>query len=317
MSVAEIGAKGKHWEGGAREPLKSGRECDRIIRKEVRKGAKGMLKRAYVEITNVCNLSCSFCPKTKRPPRMLTPEEFARIVGQLRGEVRYLYLHVMGEPLLHPRLEELLAQTEGFRLCLTTNGTLLRERLPLLRSVPQLHKVSVSLHSFEGNGGVDPSAYLQSVWESAATLAEAGVICALRLWNEGGANRRNEEILQFMEQQVGARPWQEPRRDSFRLRERLYLESAARFDWPDLSAPEQGTEFCLGLREQIAVLSDGSVVPCCLDHEGELRLGNLLEQELGDILRSPRARALYEGFSRRRPAEELCRRCGYAGRFTK
>ena len=72
---------------------------------------------------------------------------------------------------------------------------------------------------------------------------------------------------------------------------------------------------CIRDREQLAVLSDGTVVPCCLDHEGDIPLGNLLERDLEDILRGPRARALYDGFSRRRPSEALCRRCGYARRF--
>ena len=116
---------------------------------------------------------------------------------------------------------------------------------------------------------------------------------------------------------TGDRPWEEKRDGSFTLGEKLYLEHAEKFDWPDLSAPERGTEFCLGLRDQLAVLVDGTVVPCCLDHEGDIPLGNLLREELGDILVSPRARAVYDGFSGRRPSEELCRRCGYASRFNR
>ena len=76
-------------------------------------------------------------------------------------------------------------------------------------------------------------------------------------------------------------------------------------------------EFCHGLRQQIAVLCDGTVVPCCLDSEGQLALGNLFSQPLEEILASPRARAIVDGFSRRTPSEALCRRCGYARRFTK
>ena len=102
---------------------------------------------------------------------------------------------------------------------------------------------------------------------------------------------------------------------SYKLGERLYLEQAERFEWPDLSADPTGTTFCQGLRDQVGVLVDGTVVPCCLDHEGDIPLGNLLEQELEEILSSPRAKAIYDGFSRRQPPEELCRRCGYASRF--
>ena len=102
-----------------------------------------------------------------------------------------------------------------------------------------------------------------------------------------------------------------------RLGEGLFLEPGERFDWPDPAAPDSGTEFCHGLRSQIAVLCDGTVVPCCLDSEGRLALGNLHRQELAEILASPRATAMAAGFSRRQPSEELCRRCGYAARFSR
>ena len=278
-----------------------------------------MLKRAYVEITNVCNLRCAFCPGTKRTQRFMTAEEFSCIAAKLKGTVSYLYLHVMGEPLLHPELKKILAigVELGFRICITTNGTLLKKAGETLLSAPALHKVSVSLHSFEGNDGGDMLPYLESVWDFAEQAAKQGIIVALRLWNEGGAEERNGEVLQFLREKTGKDSWEEKRDGSFTLGEKLYLEHAEKFDWPDLTAPESGTEFCLGLREQIAVHADGTVVPCCLDHEGDIPLGNLLQQELEEILQNPRAKAIYDGFSAREPSEELCRRCGYASRFNR
>ncbi|MGM9663008.1 MAG: radical SAM/SPASM domain-containing protein [Oscillospiraceae bacterium] len=279
-----------------------------------------MLKRAYVEITNVCNLRCAFCPGTRRESRFMTAEEFAVIAARLRGHVGYLYLHVMGEPLLHPALGELLkiAAAQGFRLCVTTNGTLLPDAGETLLACPALHKVSVSLHSFEGNACPgELENYLAAVWAFAERAAARGVIVALRLWNEGGATARNGEILGFLREKTGGAAWEEKRRGSWTLGRNLYLERAEQFDWPDLTAAESGAEFCLGLRDQIAVLADGTVTPCCLDHEGDVPLGNLLRQELEEILDSPRAREIYDGFSARRPAEALCRRCGYAARFNR
>ena len=278
-----------------------------------------MFKRTYVEITNICSLQCSFCPGTRRRKRLMPAGEFRLLAGRLRPHVKYLYLHVMGEPLLHPELGDLLsiAGELGFRVCLTTNGTLLGERTELLLSAPALHKVSVSLHSAEGNGMGELAGYLAAVWDYVLPASRAGTICVLRLWNAGGAEARNGEILAFLADRLGAPPLDQPqpRPGSWRLRERLYLERAEKFDWPDLSAPEADTRFCLGLRDQVAVLCDGTVVPCCLDHEGDVPLGNLLEQSLEEILASPRARALYDGFSRGKPSEELCRRCGFAARF--
>ena len=207
----------------------------------------------------------------------------------------------------------------GFRVCLTTNGTLLPRQTATLLAAPSLHKVSVSLHSFEGNHGGDMTAYLRGVWDFCTAAGERGVLCALRLWNEGGASARNGEILRFFSTAAGLDVENLPRdaAGNRRLVAGLFLESAARFDWPSPDAPEGNVQFCHALRQQIAVLCDGTVVPCCLDGEGRMALGNLLRQELPDILNSPRARAMHEGFSRRTPSEDLCRRCGYAARFSK
>ena len=280
-----------------------------------------MFKRAYGEITNICNLRCAFCPGTKRPERFMPPEEFRILARRLRPHTGFLYLHVMGEPLLHPQLGELLeiGAAEGFRLCLTTNGTLLEARHELLLSAPALHKLSVSLHSMEGNNAGALGGYLTGVWESVQALSQAGIICALRLWNIGGQETRNGEILAFLGDRLGTHPLDLPqlRRGSWKLGQRLYLEQAEKFDWPELEGPERAAGFCLGLRDQVAVLVDGTVTPCCLDHEGDIPLGNLLAEELDGILASPRARAICDGFSQRRPSEALCRRCGFAERFNR
>ena len=248
----------------------------------------------------------------------MTPAEFDLVLERLTGQVEYVYLHVMGEPLSHPQLAELLslAAAREMKVCITTNGTLLARQAETLLAAPTLHKVSVSLHSFEGNDGAQERErqYLEEVWSFAARAAAQGVIAALRLWNEGGAETRNGVIEAFLHEKCPGE-WPEPRGGSFRLRDNLYLERAKKFDWPDLNAQERGTQFCYGLRDQLGVLADGTAVPCCLDHEGDIALGNLFTQPLSEILQSERACALREGFSRRRPSEELCRRCGFAARF--
>lgn len=281
-----------------------------------------MRNRVYIEITNRCNLACDFCHGTKRPLGTMPPEDFRRIAEKLRGETSYLYLHVLGEPLLHPQLKELLAIAGelGFRVCLVTNGTLLHKRREELLAAKSLHKVSVSLHSFEGNGGAgDLPAYLQQVWEVCLPLSERGVLCALRLWNEGTAPRLNGAVEAFLSQRIGRDVESLPRdaRGNRTLRPNLFLERAERFGWPDLNAPESGANFCHGFTRQLAVLWDGTVMPCCLDSEGDIPLGNLLSQPLEEILQGERAAAMAAGFAARKPTEELCRRCGYARRFLK
>ncbi len=276
-----------------------------------------MLKKAYVEITNICNLSCAFCPGTTRWPGCMTEDEFRTLAGKLRGHTEYLYFHLMGEPLLHPDLQELLsvAGELGFKVIITTNGTLLGSRAEILLNAPALHKINISLQSFEANPQGELKEYLNSCAAFADAAARRGKLCVLRLWNKNGLDGLNGEIKSLL---AGffPQPWRESR-GGCALRERVWLEPGERFDWPDMSAPELGRDcFCYGLRDQIGVLCDGTVVPCCLDHNGDIALGNLFDSSLDDIMSTERARAIYEGFSRRQAAEELCRKCGYARRFT-
>ena len=277
-----------------------------------------MLKKVYLEIGDICDLSCAFCPGTKRKKQFMSVESFRVLAGKLRGYTKYLYFHLLGEPLLHPQLGELLAiaQELGFRVMITTNGRLLPERGKLLLASPAVHKVNISLQSFEANVGGDLPGYLDGCASFAIAAAEKGILCELRLWNEGGLDTRNREILELLERRFPF-PWSKSRNGQ-KLRDRVWLDPGERFDWPDLERDDLGGEvFCYGLRDQIGVLCDGTVVPCCLDHDGDIPLGDLFRQELDEILSSPRARAMYEGFSQRRAVEPLCRRCGYARRFDR
>lgn len=110
-------------------------------------------RKVYLEISNVCNLRCAFCPGTRRERRIMHEEEFTRLLARLRPWTDYLYFHLMGEPLCHPQLGRYLslAGEYGFRVILTTNGTLLPAQQALLLSAPALHKVNISLHAFEAN----------------------------------------------------------------------------------------------------------------------------------------------------------------------
>ena len=160
-----------------------------------------MLKKAYVEITNRCNLACSFCPKTKREPRTMSAQEFGLVLSRLEGYVQYVYLHVMGEPLLHPELPTLLAlaKARDMKICITTNGTLLQKRSDELLAAESLHKISVSLHSFEGNDGADEQefSYLTQVWnfaEKAAKKRRHRRAAPLERRRRGRAQRRNSRL---------------------------------------------------------------------------------------------------------------------------
>lgn len=273
-------------------------------------------RKIYLEISNVCNLRCSFCPGTKRTPHIMTEAELSALLPKLRPYSDYLYFHLMGEPLLHPQLERFLelADEQGFKVILTTNGTLLPEQQEMLLSSPALHKVNISLHAFEANDLSMPfEAYLQGCF-AYGKAAQGRKLTVYRLWNQGGADSQNRRILELMEEAF-PQPWENSRRGT-RIADGVFLEHGDKFDWPDLKAPEGSQRvFCYGLRDQIGVLCDGTVVPCCLDHEGDIPLGNLHESTLEEILATPRAMAIYQGFLSGNAPEELCRKCGYARRF--
>ena len=273
-------------------------------------------RKIYLEISNVCNLNCRFCPGTKRIPKIMTEEEFSALLPKLRPWSDFLYFHLMGEPLCHPELEVFLrlASKEGFKVILTTNGTLLKKQERILMNASGLHKINISLHAFEANDLCIPfEDYLEQCFSFGQAVC-GNKLVVYRLWNQGGADSQNREILHAMEKAF-PRPWKEEHR-GIRIANRVYLEYGDKFDWPDLSASDGGSKvFCYGLRDQIGILCDGTVVPCCLDHEGDLALGNLFTEELEDILKKTRALSIYNGFAARNAPEELCRKCGYARRF--
>lgn len=288
------------------------------------------LKKIYIEITNVCNLSCAFCPGTSRKPGFMGAPEFETVLRKLHGFTDHVYLHVMGEPLLHPDLAKLLelCRLYGYKVNITTNGTLIKDKSEILLSASALRQVNFSVHSHEDidDDAADRKAadqYLADIFSyTDAALAKGGVYISYRLWNltSEASEQYNAYVVQKLQQRF------EPdfsiseelaSQKRITLRDRLFLNSAEVFQWPSGSADSFGDKgFCLGLRDQAAVLVDGTVVPCCLDSDGGIPLGNIFDEDFAAILQGNRTRALYDGFSERRAVEELCRKCGYRNRFS-
>lgn len=279
-----------------------------------------MIQRCYLEITNVCNLNCIFCPKTKRKAATMNVAQFTHIIHQLKGHVRFLYFHLMGEPFLHKDLAQFIAIARENDLIpiITTNGTLLHMRPDIIEAKP--HKIQISLHSFEGNENHNLEAYITNIANFSRQASQSGIIIVLRLWNEGGYNEKNEQIVEFLRQHL-PEAWTK-RDDGWKIATNLYLEYDKMFEWPDMAHDEtlEPEIFCYALRNQIGILADGTVVPCCLDHDGDIALGNILEHDLPSILSSPRAKTMYDHFTHHKAIEPLCQRCGYAAvtkRFRK
>ncbi|MBC8080868.1 MAG: radical SAM protein [Gorillibacterium sp.] len=282
-----------------------------------------LFKKVYIEITNVCNLSCSFCPGTARPPTFMDTDTFALILSQLAGKTKSLYFHIMGEPLLHPKLDVLLdmAYEAGFSVNITTNGTRIHKVAEWILNKPALRQINFSLHSRTESQHFEQ--YVDRIFtfvHQAEQLRQLYI--SLRLWNlsENLHNPDNEWILAHiastfrLERRI-LDDWDG--RSGILLAPRVYLNQATVFEWPDINRTEEydTAGFCRGLRDHLGILSDGTVVPCCLDAEGTIPLGNVLALSLDEIIHSPRALAMAEGFAKRELAEELCRKCGYRQRF--
>ena len=287
-------------------------------------------KRVYLEITNVCNLSCSFCPKTKRKYKFLDIKSYKNILKSLKPYTEYIYFHLMGEPLLNPNLEDFLklAYEEGFKVNITTNGTLLPKVKEILINSKSLRQVNISLHSFEANDNdIDFNTYFYDVMSFIKEVNEkSDIICAMRLWNLDaynlkGENDLNKDIIQIIKDEFGYKEDLHRilnEKNRVKIKDRVYLNGAEKFAWPTMSIEPLGDRgFCHGLRDHFGILVDGTVVPCCLDGEGNIPLGNIYEKDLKEILEGTRARAIYDGFSGRKRVEELCKRCGYSEMFSK
>ncbi len=286
-------------------------------------------KKFYIETTSICNLSCTFCPPTQRAKGFISVEDFTKTLDQIKPHTDHIYFHVKGEPLLHPKIDELLdiSAEKGFKVNITSNGTLIKKNRSKLLGKPALRQINFSLHSFDGHpGSKDKAGYLADILEFVEeAVALSPLIVSFRLWNLEMDNEvnlqrhKNRELLGMIEQAFGLdyrieehfKPGK-----GVKIADRIYLNQDPEFKWPDLNEPEDdGKGFCHALRNQAGVLIDGTVIPCCLDGEGVINLGNIHNTHFSDIVENERSTRLYEGFSRREAVEELCRKCGYRQRF--
>ena len=103
-------------------------------------------KKVYIEITNVCNLSCNFCPKTKRESGFLSVDKFKKVINEVKEYTDHVYFHLMGEPLLNKDLAEFLdiCAENNLKVNITTNGTLLNKQKDVLLNAKSLRQVNIS-----------------------------------------------------------------------------------------------------------------------------------------------------------------------------
>ncbi|HEX5329111.1 radical SAM/SPASM domain-containing protein [Sulfuricurvum sp.] len=286
--------------------------------------------RAYVEITNICGLSCSFCPPKEYPSQTMSVDFFKQVLQELTPYTDEIALHVMGDPMVLSNLGEYLdsAHSAGLKVMITTSGFYLDESRREVLFHPALRQVNISLNSFNKNSVSRTfDAYMEPILRLCDEKLSRGndFFINLRLWNldeERSEKEFNERLFELLEShfslEAGLIVSQiSGERQSIRLASKILLHFDRYFEWPNLENTTLTHGYCHGLNKQIAILVDGRVVPCCLDSEGIMNLGNLSETNLGKILTSKRSMAITEGSSKGVCVEELCQKCRYKDRFNK
>lgn len=284
-------------------------------------------KKIYIEITDACNLHCQFCNHVHRKNQFLALDRFQTIMEKIIPFTDHVYLHVLGEPLLHPDLREILSICQAFqcKVNIVTNGIPIALNQEIIRTSHAIRQINFSLHCLEESHTKYPmEKYLQDILNfSHSILNETSIIVSYRLWNLNkeypNPSEISKKIILAIQESFAfegnleeAIIWGK----GIKIKENLYLNTDYKFVWPDMQDTfQKHTGFCYGLRDQIAVLLNGTVIPCCLDSEGIINLGNIYTQSLASILESDRVKNIYQGFSERKAVEKLCIHCRYKSRF--
>lgn len=273
-------------------------------------------KKIYVEITNICNLNCSFCSKVEKPLKSISKEEFTHVINEIKDFTDNIYLHVKGEPLLHKDLDELLtiADNNNVNVNITTNGVLFPNKVELLKRHKCLKKINFSLHS-ENN----VENYLENIFTSVDKLPET-ITKVYRLWTlkDNTLDEKSTETVEKIKKYYNLSEEivdKLKKENNVKINPSIYVDKDNEFEWPSVNKNENNEGFCMALKTQVAILVDGTVVPCCLDSNGNIPLGNIYKEKFIDIINSKRCLDLRKSFQDKHPCEKLCLNCTYKNRF--
>jgi radical SAM protein with 4Fe4S-binding SPASM domain len=287
-------------------------------------------RRINIEISNICNLQCNFCPEVHRQKQVMSSELFSTIMHQASPLTDEVCLHLMGEPLGHPELRKFVEICESVNvpINISSNGLLLNADRTELLLRPIVRQVNFSVHSFAANfPGQSVANYAQKIlrFTRLAMTERPDLYINYRLWDlddKAQALPENLELRQILCEEFAVEfndiKIDIRRKKGYKLGGRVYLNLDSRFEWPSPNSPVRSTSgTCHGLSTHFGILADGAVVPCCLDKEGVIRLGNVRDTKLSEILSCSRASAMRQGFAEHKLLEDLCQRCTFIERFDR
>lgn len=272
------------------------------------------IKRVYIEITNRCNLRCSFCSFHNREFDEMTLTHFEELIKQIKPITPYIYLHVQGEPLLHSKFEEIMTHCDyhNMKVQLVTNGTYLNKYMDLAKH-SSLRKISFSLHSLDYQT-IAIEDYMNNILFFIENHNRNDLYTELRFWTSDNLSTNATTALSLIKNRYNLVETNKP--NSFKLNDNIFLHFEKQFEWPTTAKRTPslyGT--CRGGKDMIAILVDGTVIPCCLDAEGEIVLGNTKTHTIQSILNSDRYLSIIKGFNDNQLIEPLCQKCTYRNRF--
>lgn len=258
-------------------------------------------KKIYIEITNRCNLKCDFCILNERKIKDITILEYKTILDKINDYTNEIYLHVLGEPLLHPNINEFIsiAKNRNFDVNITTNGYLIDR----LKEYPK--RLNISLHSYNKKYGISLEDYLDKIFNYIDSNRN-NTYFSLRLW----ANK-NIDIINYINNRYNL-SLKISDNQKIKIGKNLLIDTFHEFIWPNLNNnyySEKGR--CYGLINHIGILSDGTIIPCCLDSKGIINLGNIYTDNLEDILNKDIVHDMIDGFKNNKKCMELCRHCSF------
>lgn len=261
-----------------------------------------MFKKVYVEITNNCNLNCDFCIKNQRKNKFMSKSEFEVILDKLKKHTNYLYFHVLGEPLLHPNICEFIdVASKNYKVNITTNGYLIDR----IKNCKNIYILNISLHSFNERYKIELSKYLDNIFSVVDNFLVNNTKVNFRLWVN---NKDNNRIIDYINSYYKT----DIKLEKCKIKDNLYLDIYKDFIWPDLNNDYYSDKGrCYGLITHFGILVDGSIVPCCLDSRANIKLGNIFEDDLDDVLNSSLCREMVDGFKNNKKIQELCKHCKF------
>lgn len=267
-----------------------------------------MYKKIYIEITNDCNLSCSFCIKNKRIKKYMSFNDFKTVLNNIEGYTKYIYLHVLGEPLLHPNINEFIDYaSKRYKVNITTNGYLINN----IRENKNIRQINISLHSFSDKYNISLEDYINNIFNVVEILKKFTYV-SFRLWTN---NKYSNKIVDMINKKYNVNLDINNIKNNTTITNNVFISINEEFIWPDKNNGyynEVGT--CYALRDHIGILVDGTIIPCCLDSKGDIKLGNIFKDSLNNIIKNDRYQNMLNGFKNNKKCELLCKKCKYLNR---